>query len=71
MAKRNLGIAVPILTRRCKRCGKFWAACHPKDTRELCERCREDGDTNRNPADNSTSDSGGSGQQDKALKGKI
>ena len=41
MAKKDIGIARPILTRRCKRCGKFWTACHPKDDRELCERCRE------------------------------
>ena len=38
--RKNLGIAVPILTRRCERCGKFFAACHPKDTQTLCERCR-------------------------------
>jgi len=42
VAKKDIGIARPILTRRCKRCGKFWAACHPKDDRELCERCRVD-----------------------------
>lgn len=41
-SKKNLGIAVPILTRRCERCGKFFAACHPKDTQVLCERCRKD-----------------------------
>lgn len=40
MAKKDIGIARPILTRRCKKCGKFWAACHPLDPRELCERCR-------------------------------
>lgn len=40
MAKKSVGIVRPILTRKCARCGKLWAACHPKDTEVLCERCR-------------------------------
>lgn len=41
MAKKDIGIARPILTKKCARCGKWFAACHPKDTQILCERCRE------------------------------
>lgn len=41
MASKNLGIVKPILTMRCKKCGKFFARTHPKDPQELCERCRE------------------------------
>lgn len=44
MAKKNIGIARPILTRRCEKCGRFWTACHPKDDRVLCDYCREDTD---------------------------
>lgn len=49
MARRDIGIARPILTRRCKRCGKFWAACHPKDDRVLCERCRVESEMSELP----------------------
>ena len=44
MAKKDIGIARPILTRRCESCGKFWTACHPKDERKLCEKCRKERD---------------------------
>lgn len=45
MAKRKKEVEIPrpVLTRRCARCGKIWAAVHPKDDRVLCERCRDDG----------------------------
>jgi uncharacterized OB-fold protein len=39
MAKNN-GIVRPILTARCKRCGRLYARQHPKDTQQYCERCR-------------------------------
>lgn len=42
MAGKNIGIVKPIMTRKCARCGKWFAACHPKDTEVLCERCRVD-----------------------------
>lgn len=42
MAKKNIGVVKPLMTRKCARCGKWFAACHPKDTQELCERCRVD-----------------------------
>jgi len=40
VAGKNIGIVRPIMTRKCARCGKWFAACHPKDTEVLCERCR-------------------------------
>ena len=40
MAK-NLGIVRPILTARCKCCGRLYARQHPKDTQQYCERCRD------------------------------
>lgn len=48
--KKEVEILRPVLTRRCARCGKIWAAVHPKDDRVLCERCREN--------DNGTEDKG-------------
>lgn len=44
MAGKNIGIVKPIMTRKCARCGKWFAACHPKDDRELCEKCRKEKD---------------------------
>lgn len=41
MAKKNLGIVRPILTRWCKDCGRIFCASHPKSPEELCEQCRE------------------------------
>ena len=41
--KKEVEIPRPVLARRCQRCGKIWIACHPKDDRVLCERCRDDG----------------------------
>lgn len=31
----------PLLTRHCKKCGKWFIATHPKDPQEYCERCRK------------------------------
>lgn len=42
MASKNIGIVKPLMTRKCARCGKWFAACHPKDIQTLCERCRSD-----------------------------
>ena len=39
-SNKNIGIVKPLMTRKCARCGKWFAACHPKDTQTLCERCR-------------------------------
>lgn len=47
MAKKNVGIATPILTARCEKCGKLWAKSHPKDNRALCEYCRKDSEVNK------------------------
>ena len=40
MAKKT-EIPKPLLCRRCKKCGEWFIAKHPKDTQELCEKCRE------------------------------
>lgn len=51
-SKKNIGIVKPILTKKCARCGKWFAACHPKDTQTLCERCRENGVEDTAKSDN-------------------
>lgn len=40
-SKKNSGIVRPILTGKCKQCGKWFTKSHPKSTQELCERCRQ------------------------------
>ena len=40
MAKKT-EIPKPLLCRRCKKCGEWFIAKHPKDPQEYCEKCRE------------------------------
>ena len=40
MAKKDIGIARPVLTKRCKNCRKIFCIPHPKNTEEYCEECR-------------------------------
>lgn len=39
--KKEVEVQRPLITRHCKKCGKWWIAKHPKDDEEYCERCRE------------------------------
>lgn len=42
MAKKDIGIVKPKLTRFCAKCGKMFTARHVVDDETLCEQCRKE-----------------------------